>query len=249
MRDIIVPMRHDEKVDIERCGLGEFSCGHARIALPMELAQRISDEVHRRGCSCHPCKAHAEQQSRIDSQRQRIRELEYAAVQAAISSRCPVCEVEDRLKEKRFTQSHPIQCIDNWLRKQREWDELTKKLEHDLANAQQAAVLLKESKAEALREEREKALKEECHCGERVREHTCPEAVSKLMNHHLRERMWRPIETAPKDGSSILIIWPRSSADASDYMVVGWSDEAWRDHHRAIQCSPTHWMPLPEPPR
>ena len=72
---------------------------------------------------------------------------------------------------------------------------------------------------------------------------------------------WKPIETAPKDGTEILAvevsghvptvtIWGRS-----DFAVVHWDEiaGAWRD------CSdlgaagldpfePQYWMPLPEPP-
>ena len=64
------------------------------------------------------------------------------------------------------------------------------------------------------------------------------------------EPAWRPIETAPKDGSEILLAHPDGS------MVVGW----WREnglHGRASGWSdgddfamewPSHWMPLPAAP-
>lgn len=57
------------------------------------------------------------------------------------------------------------------------------------------------------------------------------------------EAQWRPIETAPKDGTRILC--PGGILHWSD--PAGWSLEAgWFDgYHR---YSPTLWMPLPAPP-
>ena len=85
---------------------------------------------------------------------------------------------------------------------------------------------------------------------------------------------WQPIETAPRDGTSLLL-WTRAG------VMVGWWDEGSEDHapdspghdpgwfagsgddaampgrspehgfhayHYAALNQPTHWMPLPEPP-
>lgn len=51
---------------------------------------------------------------------------------------------------------------------------------------------------------------------------------------------WRPIETAPKDGTTIL------SWDGSHYICVAWStrDRCWFVDDGVV----THWMPLPLPP-
>jgi hypothetical protein len=53
---------------------------------------------------------------------------------------------------------------------------------------------------------------------------------------------WKPIETAPKSGN--LLGWtPRWEYPR----VVYWLENQWEtmlDH-----CEPTHWMPLPEPPK
>jgi hypothetical protein len=70
---------------------------------------------------------------------------------------------------------------------------------------------------------------------------------------------WQPIETAPKDGTRILVFdddgevlptrfarWTHPfTEDALAGFVTGWNSEfnvpeSW--------CSPTHWMPLPPPP-
>jgi len=70
---------------------------------------------------------------------------------------------------------------------------------------------------------------------------------------------WQPIETAPKDGSSILFSaagWKRAWAGyylslktaqfAGDVERFG---EGWkRDNYCDVQCNPTHWQPLPAPP-
>lgn len=81
---------------------------------------------------------------------------------------------------------------------------------------------------------------------------------------------WQPIETAPKDGARILFYDPQSSGLV---MSGCWDKEfestrcdeatgestfrgAWTDYSVASfgyeeynEFSPTHWMPLPEPPK
>ena len=79
--------------------------------------------------------------------------------------------------------------------------------------------------------------------------------------------MWQPIETAPKHGSCMLLFWPKYSYEtdgiyARPLIAIG----SWKYNHRIErgyfsdtgewddyglaepQHSPTHWMPLPEPP-
>ena len=55
--------------------------------------------------------------------------------------------------------------------------------------------------------------------------------------------MWQPIETAPKDGSFILLATPKGRiADGFWSLVYGvWS---WP----YVMVEPTHWMPLLELP-
>lgn len=65
---------------------------------------------------------------------------------------------------------------------------------------------------------------------------------------------WQPIETAPKDGTTVLLLilgvviegsWGRNAC-------LFW-DVAWLPSHGCGCCThpnpePTHWMPLPPPP-
>lgn len=58
---------------------------------------------------------------------------------------------------------------------------------------------------------------------------------------------WRPIESAPKDGTTILAWWYWEPNDA---VTVRWDDDyrSWVDTSREIYHPPSHWMPLPDPP-
>ena len=73
---------------------------------------------------------------------------------------------------------------------------------------------------------------------------------------------WQPIETAPKDGSKVLL-W---DSDERKYGVSAWLSQE-REHWDQVNATtrkrrvevwgywpdidfcPTHWMPLPEPPQ
>lgn len=74
----------------------------------------------------------------------------------------------------------------------------------------------------------------------------CDMALSSL------EKGWQPIETAPRDGTKIILAWGTET-------IVGWyldnsktviSWEGFRPHSNVAwpQGNPTHWMPLPEKP-
>lgn len=61
---------------------------------------------------------------------------------------------------------------------------------------------------------------------------------------------WRPIETAPKDETTILVYRP--GADDNYILKIGTDNwgywcNSWA--HSARHTQPTHWMPLPEPPK
>jgi Protein of unknown function (DUF551) len=79
---------------------------------------------------------------------------------------------------------------------------------------------------------------------------------------------WRPIETAPKDGFGFLAYGRHKYGDgrkapnrvkAGDHFwaIIQW--DVWREDHRWVfgkdgsavsdWGDPTHWMPLPEPPK
>ncbi len=70
---------------------------------------------------------------------------------------------------------------------------------------------------------------------------------------------WRPIETAPKDGTPVLV-WDESMGSnkrdgcddrryAIGYVRCGWATPhgTWGNRNNS-HCSPTHWQPLPAPP-
>lgn len=75
---------------------------------------------------------------------------------------------------------------------------------------------------------------------------------------------WQPIETAPKDGTTVLLAY-------KDELLIGWYQDEQRIRHGQVISStkkwtgygvfdriypstsepppePTHWMPLPKPP-
>lgn len=62
-----------------------------------------------------------------------------------------------------------------------------------------------------------------------------------------KDTPWQPIETAPKDGTVVLVIDARHDDDypypAHWKKGYGWFDPGWDGGY-----SPTHWMPLPDPP-
>ena len=89
---------------------------------------------------------------------------------------------------------------------------------------------------------------------------------------------WQSIETAPRDGTHVLLFLdpPIDSNEACGWLsddvptVVGWADGSYRDGTPIWKCgfcsegsadtegyssaimlevSPTHWMPLPSPPK
>lgn len=63
---------------------------------------------------------------------------------------------------------------------------------------------------------------------------------------------WQPIETAPKDGTRILVYrkgakrYPLVSVDSFESVKWPWPP-CW--YHSPSDEQPTHWMPLPEPPK
>ena len=69
--------------------------------------------------------------------------------------------------------------------------------------------------------------------------------------------MWQPIETAPKDGTAIIVYgqWAAEIGDWADdppSVGVAYSNgTGWFSIHAdyySVTCDATHWMPLPNPP-
>lgn len=60
---------------------------------------------------------------------------------------------------------------------------------------------------------------------------------------------WQPIETAPRDGTMVLL-WHRNADGATAGWMLGWFDQfhEWENMCGGL-LEPTHWMPLPDPPQ
>ena len=75
---------------------------------------------------------------------------------------------------------------------------------------------------------------------------------------------WQPIDTAPKDGTDIIVMymhintqivhaafWMEYEEGLDDPDIEGWWSYVWSEVSRTKldgSCSPTHWMPLPPDP-
>ena len=61
------------------------------------------------------------------------------------------------------------------------------------------------------------------------------------------EFKWQPIATAPKDGSYVLVYDP----DVGFPYTCTWEYGEWTEAsgEQYMTFKPTHWMPLPEPPK
>ena len=65
---------------------------------------------------------------------------------------------------------------------------------------------------------------------------------------------WQPIETAPKDGTDILLVVRYGNLNKT--RLGAWRQQrpgefAWLQHHTFDHFAGevTHWMPLPDPPK
>lgn len=74
-------------------------------------------------------------------------------------------------------------------------------------------------------------------------------AIAAAIRNGREPQDWRPIETAPKDGTYVLLWYPYWS---SRPMVANWERDGshWRSEHilswyQDDDPGPTHWMPLP----
>lgn len=62
-------------------------------------------------------------------------------------------------------------------------------------------------------------------------------------------REWQDIETAPKDGTRIILCWDDSATLPAHVELGKRKGFAWANTYgHPFQGEPTHWMPLPAPP-
>lgn len=59
---------------------------------------------------------------------------------------------------------------------------------------------------------------------------------------------WQPIETAPKDGTQVQVFCPTYFQGKGGITWAVWLNGGWLDA-QVRRCDPTHWMPLPTPPK
>jgi len=88
--------------------------------------------------------------------------------------------------------------------------------------------------------------------------HTLPWPLIKrllsLAADRLEAQGWKPIESAPKDGTRVLVTrWPRTGH--TDPTKIAWcyadspAFKEWRIRlNKGLRYDPTHWRPLPAPP-
>lgn len=70
------------------------------------------------------------------------------------------------------------------------------------------------------------------------------------------DHAWQPIETAPKDGTSVFLYFPGIPDDYAIFPSIGIGrrgrkDKFWEIRHGFVmspRLGPTYWMPLPPPP-
>jgi len=79
----------------------------------------------------------------------------------------------------------------------------------------------------------------------------------------LAQPQWQPISTAPKDGRPVMLLSPGGRVCVASYGEMAFVGTGWSvivpcmggtgrgsDTHIHFQeDQPTHWMPLPEPPK
>jgi len=66
---------------------------------------------------------------------------------------------------------------------------------------------------------------------------------------------WKPISEAPKDWSDMFLFLKKEDENDDDVMVTGYyscadgGDDCWKQSGVKKQIYPTHFMPLPTPPK
>lgn len=61
---------------------------------------------------------------------------------------------------------------------------------------------------------------------------------------------WRDIETAPRDGTHVVVFEPRKTPVVAYFSqaIEMFSNLGWQSTPGGCRYNPTHWMPLPSPP-
>ena len=81
-----------------------------------------------------------------------------------------------------------------------------------------------------------------CHCGSVSWERKLED--NRFICCSCKRPLWQPIETAPKDDTDVLVL-------CGDDILVGsfCATMWWIEQTSYEKRDPTHWMPLPEPPK
>ena len=72
--------------------------------------------------------------------------------------------------------------------------------------------------------------------------YTIPPTTEQIAN----ETAWQPIETAPKDGTRVLLCIDHG--EWGDKVWTGLWGDGWMVSYGKARTEPTHWMPLPKAP-
>jgi len=61
---------------------------------------------------------------------------------------------------------------------------------------------------------------------------------------------WQPIQTAPRDGSIVIVCEVEGVPPQTAFFDIGgWQVWVYWLTGMQVRGKPTHWMPLPEPPK
>jgi len=84
---------------------------------------------------------------------------------------------------------------------------------------------------------------------------SCPESIAPHIDTILAlldkeiDGGWQPIDTAPKDGTRVLLYDPYNGVGDGYYCNIRWWHYECGDDWYSEEWNPTHWMPLPTTPK
>jgi len=84
-----------------------------------------------------------------------------------------------------------------------------------------------------------------CHCGSISWERKIAE--NRFLCATCKRPLWQPIETAPRDGTQVILFDQDGDILTGNYVAPYW----WIDQFMPpmMDGDPLYWMPLPEPPK